>query len=111
LTPLVAFSLLEIPIVTILSAGAVRYLWQLYHREQEMYHLADPRRVTLVAVLAGIATLSFLAGLLLSVPAVTFVINAPVEFRRITGQFVLVAIDLLLPLPLVVALFLRRRRG
>ncbi len=109
MSPLILFSLVWIPVVTILSLGAVRYMWLLYRRDQIAYHLVDPRRVTLTFILATATTAAFLAGALLAIPVIAFVVNAPPEVRRVTGNLTVIAIDLLLPLPLIIAFYLRRR--
>ena len=109
MNPLIAFSLVWIPVVTVLSLAGVRYMWSLVRRERESYRLVDPRRVTLTVILAWAATAAFTAGVILAAPLIAFVVNAPIEVRRVTGNLIVVAIDLLLPLPLAIAFYLRWR--
>jgi biotin transporter BioY len=105
------FSLLWIPVVAVLSAGGVVWMVRTYLRERITYRLVDQRRITLFGVLTAAAALGLFACLLLGAPYLAFVLNAPLEVRQVTGQFIVLALDILIAIPLGIALYLRLRLG
>ena len=95
MTPLVLLTIVVIFVATPLSIGASAFCWQLYREDQA-------NRLSLV--IAAVVTATTLAGVLLAIPSVFYVIGQPAPF---SGQLVLVAIDILLPSPIVIAGYLR----
>jgi hypothetical protein len=99
MTPLVLLTIGVILVATPASIGASWFLWRLYREDRE-------NRLTLV--LAAVVTASTVAGVLLAIPTVFFIFGRPLP---IAGQLILVALDILLPLPTVVAVYLRLLKG
>jgi hypothetical protein len=97
MTPLVLFTVAVILIATPLSIGASVFCWQLY---REARAEGAPG---LSLVLAIVITATTIAGVLLAIPTLLFVLGSPVR----ASELVLVAIDILLPSPVVIAGYLR----
>lgn len=95
MSPLLLFTIGVVLIATPLSIGASAFCWSLYRED---------RTNGLTLVLASAVTATTLAGVLLAIPTAYLVIGQPNPF---SGQIVLVAIDILLPAPVVVVGYLR----
>lgn len=94
MSPLILLTIGVILVGTPLSIGASAYCWRRYRE--------DPYGLTLV--LAGVLTTTTLAGVLLAIPTVLFILGKP---SAGASNLVLVAIDILLPGPIVIAAYLR----
>jgi hypothetical protein len=100
MSPLILVTVGVILIATPLSVGASAFCWSLYRED---------RTNGLALVLASVITVTTLAGVLLAIPTIYFVLGRP---SPLAGLLVLVAIDILLPAPVVIAAYLRwLRRG
>ena len=110
MTPLIAITIVVILVCVPASVGATWFMWHLYDEDRDT--ATDPSRITLSGVLAGAVTLATVAGVALAIPTLFYLIGIDGAARRLAGQLVLVAIDILLPLPVLIALYLRwLRRG
>lgn len=108
MNPLIVVTIAVILVATPLSIGGSHFLWQLYREDRAS---GDAARVTLSLVLATVVTATTVAGILLGIPVALLVIGAPEEIRRASGDLVLVAIDILLPAPVLIAAYLRWLRA
>src|SRR5690349_3834872 len=95
MSPLILLTVGVILIATPLSVGATWFCWHLY---------GEDRTNGLALVLASVVTATTTAGVLLSIPTLFFLAGRTPPFA---GQLVLVAIDILLPAPVVIAAYLR----
>jgi len=95
MTPLVLLTVVVILVATPLSIGASWFCWTLYR--------TDPEN-RLALIIASVVTATTLAGVLLSIPTVFFLAGRTLPF---SGQLIFVAIDILLPAPVVIAAYLR----
>jgi hypothetical protein len=93
LTPLILVTIGVILVGTPLAFAATVYFWRLYFQE----------RSGLKLVLAGKATAATVAGVLLSIPTVFYVLGQPPPFA---GTLILLAIDILLPTASIAAVYL-----
>ena len=94
MSPLILLTVGVILIATPLSIAATIFCWQLYRE--------DPSN-RFALVIAAKVTATTVAGVLLAIPTVFFVAGRTPPFA---GQLILVAIDILLPASVVVALYL-----
>lgn len=108
MTPLVVVTVVIILVCLPLSIGATWFMWHLY--DEERASSDDRSRVRLSGVLAAATTLATLAGAMLAIPTVFYLLGIDGAARRLAGNLVLVAIDILLILPVGVAAYLRWRR-
>jgi len=95
MSPLILVTIAVILVATPLSILASIFCWQLYRED---------RTNGLALVLAAVVTATTSAGVLLAIPTLFFVTGHTPPFA---GQLVLVAIDILLPAPVVIAAYLR----
>lgn len=110
MSPLIAVTIVVILVCVPASIGASWFLWHLYDEDRDT--LDDPGRVTLSLVLATVVSLTTAAGVLLAIPTVFYLMGVDGGSRRLAGQLVLVAIDILLVAPILIAGYLRwLRRG
>lgn len=106
MNPLVALTVVIILIATPAAVGATRFMWRLYAEDRSTS--TDPERISLSLVLAVVVTLVTVAGVILAIPTILFLVGARVPGA---GTAILVAIDILLPAPVAIAVYLRWRRG
>ena len=95
MSPLVLLTIGVILVATPLSIAASWFSWNLYRED---------RTNGLALVFASMVTAATVAGVLLAIPTVFYIAGQPSPHA---GNLILVAIDILLPAPLVVAAYLR----
>ena len=98
MSPLVLLTAGVILVATPLSIGASAFCWSLYRED---------RSNALALVVALMATMTTIAGVLLAIPTVYFLAGQPSPF---SGQLILLAIDILLPANVLLAAYLRLLR-
>lgn len=105
MTPLIVVTVVVILVATPLSVWLSAFFWQLW-REEKL--LPDGERTErLVMLMAVQQTTRTAAAVILAVPTVLFVAGIPFA---LSGQFVLVSLDLLLVSGVIVGLYLRWKR-
>jgi hypothetical protein len=98
MSPLILVTIGVILIATPLSIGASAFCWSLFRED---------RTNQLALVVALMATSTTVAGMLLAIPTVYFILG---ERSPLSGQLVLLAIDILLPANVLLAAYLRLLR-
>lgn len=109
MTPLQVVTIAVILVATPLSVGASWFMWHLYAEDRAT--AIDRERITLTLILALTVTAATVAGVLLAIPTGFFLLGIDGTSHQWIGQLVLVAIDILLIAPILIAGYLRWRRG
>jgi len=106
MTPLVVLTIGVILFVTPLLVWASAYCLALWRQAE-----VKTFRLSIFLVLAVVMLAKTIAAELLTIRVLVFVFGAPLEWQRASFDLVLLSIDMLLPVGVIVALYLRSLRG